>query len=88
MNIQDLAKKIRTTPEFADFREYLSMQIYELNSVSDLLPLTNEKAGELAKVRLLAIQKLEQILQPFIEFSEKREFTDEEIAAAKARRGL
>lgn len=88
MDIKDIAKRLRDKQEFIDFQEYVIGKIEDLDTVSDLGSLTNEKAGELAKVRLLARQKLEEILSPFIDFSEKREYTEEERKAAAQRRGL
>lgn len=87
-DIQQLAKNLRGKVDFQEFQEYVLDKVRELDTVSDLGTMSNEKAGEEAKVRLLAGTKLRKILTPFIDFAEKHEYTDEEIAEAAAKRGL
>lgn len=84
----ELIKKLKADRGFKIFQEYIIGKIAELNSVSGLDSMDNSKAGEEAKTRLKAKRKLEDILKPFIEFSEKRTPTDDEYNVAKNNAGL
>lgn len=86
--IKQLAKNLRDKQEFILFQEYVLLKVSELDTVDGLEEMSNEQAGETARARKLAISKIHEIFKPFIEFTEKHEYTKEEIAEAAARRGL
>lgn len=81
-------KKLKNDAQFQELFAYIVSQIEELDTVDNLLELSNLEAGEEAKVRAKAKQKLYEIMEPFIKFSEKKEPTAEEIETAKKRVGL
>jgi hypothetical protein len=85
---KDLIKQIKDSPYFEQLQEYINSKINELNSLDGLEGLSNEQAGEEAKARVLALNKLWEILKPFIEQREKREPTTEEIQKAKEKYGV
>lgn len=90
-DIELIAKGLRNKTEFLDFQEYILFKVDEL-SRNDKLPgflkLSHKRAGEVSQSRLIASEMLKEILSPFVNFREKREYTDEEIAEAASRRGL
>lgn len=86
--MQELAKTLNSIPQFAQFKEYIAGKIAELDSIEGLEGLSNEKAGEEAKARGIAMDKLYDIFSPFVVRPEKHEPTDEEIANVKKRVGL
>lgn len=67
---------------------YVSEQIEALDTVEGLEKMTNEEAGEEAKVRSKAKTRLMEILRPFLEFVERKEPTEAELKEARARYGL
>lgn len=83
-----IVEKLKDNPYFLELQQHILDKINELNSIDGLDGLTNEQAGEEVRARGKAIEKLEAILQPFLEFSEKREPTDEEIRRKKDQFGL
>lgn len=87
-HMDDLVKRLKDNPHFQELQQYIFSKIDELNSIEGLNGMTNEQAGEEARARAKAIEKLEDILRPFLEFAEKREPSEKEIEDAKRRRGL
>lgn len=81
-------KSLRDDPKFIFLKEYLFKMIDRLNSLDGLQGLSNKRAGEEAKARIKAAAKLKEILEPFVNFREKREITESEINLRKARFGL
>lgn len=63
-------KQLRKYPEWKQFREHMFQEIDSLNSVENLQELSNERAGEEAKVRNKAALKLYEIFEPFLLFEE------------------
>lgn len=63
-------------------------KIDELDTVRGLTSMTNEQAGEEAKIRSKTKDKLYEILRPFIDFKEKKEITEGEIKKAGEKFGL
>ena len=84
----ELIKKLKDDPYFIKFQAFMVSKIDELSDIEDLTKLTNQKAGETVRIRGMAITVLKEILQPFVDFSEKREPTAEEVQAAKDKAGL
>lgn len=85
---KELVKKLKNDSYFEQFQEFVISQIDKLNSIDDLKNLSSLEAGETVKARAIASSMLQEILKPFIDFTEKREPTEKEIKAAKARAGL
>lgn len=86
--MEDLVKYFRDNPRFLELQQYILTKIDELNTVDGLDGMTNEQAGEEVRARAKAIDKLEEILKPFLDFNEKREPTEDDIRKAKERAGL
>ena len=84
----ELIKRLLENEDFKIFLEHAGSKIDELNSVSGLQDLSNDRAGEEAKVRNLAVKKVTQILSPFLQFKEKAQVSEKELEAAKKRVGL
>lgn len=85
---KDLIKKLKDNPYFSEFQKFVILKVDELNSIGDLKNLTNKKAGETVRARAIASSTLQDILKPFVDFSEKREPTAKEVQAAKDKVGL
>lgn len=85
---QDITLYLLNNPEFKQYIEWVSGLMADLDSVGGVEGMTNEEAGEEVRVRSKALDKLEQILAPFIEYRTKREHTVEEFKQAKSNYGL
>lgn len=83
-----LIKSLKNDSAFQQFQDYAIDKVKELDSISDLNDLTNEQIGEEARARVLAINKLQAILAPFMDFREKQEVNKKEIAKKKRKFGL
>ena len=89
MNLSDeLIKKLKTDPSFAILQRYILSKINELNSLDGLEKMSNDRAGEEARARMKAANKLTEILSPFIDLTEKHETSDKEIQTAKEKVAL
>lgn len=86
--MDNIVKKLKNDSAFKAYMEYVFAKIDLLDSVEGLENYSNQTAGEEARVRLKAKQTLEKILEPFINFAEKKEPTVEEISEAKDKYGL
>ena len=84
----ELVKRLNENKDFIDFRDWLILEINKLDSVEGLDKMSNSDAGEEAKVRNKAKDKLLEILSPFINIREEREPSIEEVQKAKDKRGL
>lgn len=62
-----LIENIKASAVFEDWKNYIVSEIKDLNSVVGLDKLSNEAAGEEAKVRFKTVNKLKEILYPLIE---------------------
>lgn len=85
---RDLVKKLKDNPYFTEFQSYVVSEVNRLDSVEGLSTMKNEDAGEAVKIRAEAIAVLQSILQPFVNFNEKRKPTAKEIDVAKSKVGL
>jgi len=90
MNLsKKLIKQLKDDSSFQEFQEYILEVISDLDSVVGFdTKDDNEMLGEKLRARIIAKEKLYQILKPFIDFSEKREPTKEEKEKAKDKFGL
>jgi hypothetical protein len=86
--MEELAKKLRQNLDFKDFQKYLISKVDELNSLDGLAGMSNENAGEEAKARLLAADKVMDILRPFVDFREQRSPTPEDLERVKNKYGM
>jgi hypothetical protein len=86
--MEELIRKLKSNPDFVEFADYILGKIEEMDNVSGLGDMTNEQAGEEAKIRGKTKAKLLEILRPFIEFQEKKERTESEIKKAGGKYGL
>jgi hypothetical protein len=84
----ELIKKLKEYPAFAEFTEYMVAKIEEFDSTSGLDEMTNEQAGEEVRARSKARNKLYEILSPLVEPAEKKQPSKEQIGFAKAKFGL
>ena len=86
--MEELVKKLKSDSAFQEFTEYVISKIEELDTVVGLERMSNDEAGEEAKIRSRTRDKLYEILRPFIDFKEKREPTEKEIKKAQEKYGL
>jgi len=80
---EDLIRNLRNNSAFQQFQIYMLEKISELDSINGIKDMTNEHAGETVKARLMALNILEEILSPVLDFKEKRDHTIQEIQAKK-----
>lgn len=85
---KDFIKRLKSNSDFTEFQKFILSSIDELNSVQGLFNFSNESAGEEVKVRIKAIEKLKDILTPFINFGEKSQVTNEQIKKKEEKYGL
>jgi hypothetical protein len=85
---QEIIKKLKDDQTFIELKDWIIEKVSELDSLAGLGSMTNELAGEEAKVRAKTVVKLQQIFSPFIDFREKKEPTQEEIKTAETKYGL
>lgn len=85
---EDAIKRLQQDTDFMAFQEFIVSEIEKLDSVENLGKLSNEQAGEEAKVRAKAREKLYDILAPFLNQRSKKEPTTAELQKAKDKFGL
>lgn len=83
----NLIKRLNQIPDFNIFKEWLAMQIIDLDSVGGIGQMTNEQAGEEVRIRAKAKEKLEQILSKF-DINEAKEPSIDQVQRAKDKAGL
>lgn len=86
--MEDYINKLKDNPSFLQFEEFVVEKIQELDSVAGLEKMTNESAGEEAKIRAKCKNKLLEILSPFINYQEKKKPTEEQVNKAKSKYNL
>lgn len=86
--MDDLVLKLRDNPNFKGFQLFILEKLEELDTVSGLSQLSDEQAGQEAKVRDLAKKKLIEILSPFVDFREKKGPSPKELEKAQKKFGL
>ena len=82
-----LIKKLNNNLDFQIFKRWLVQQIITLDSVDDLEEMSNEKAGEEAKIRSKTKATINKILAEFI-LPEPKEPSIERLQKAKNKGGL
>ena len=85
----DFIKKLKKDTNFQEFLGYIVETIGKLDSLGGFdTNVKNEQLGEQLRARIIARDKLHEILRPFISFSEKKEPTKEQINKKKEEYGL
>jgi len=85
----ELIKKLKKDTDFQLFQDYIIEVIGELDSLGNFdIKVKNEQLGEQVRARVIARDKLHEILRPFIDFKEKKEPTKEQLEATKKKFGL
>lgn len=85
---ESLVKKIKESPFYTEFLEYIYSQIYKLNSIKGIDKKSNLEVGEIVKARAVAMEILEDILSPFINITDKKKPTEDDIKKRKEEFGL
>lgn len=83
--MKELIDKLKQNPDFLKFEEWAVSEIEKLDSVSGLDQMSNKRAGEEAKVRILAKNKIIAILAPFINYSSKKAISEDQKKEAADR---
>ena len=85
----DLIKKLKKDSDFQEFLSYVVETITSLDSIGGFdTNVKNDQLGEQLRARIIAKDKLYEILRPFIDYAEKQEPTKEQIEKRKAQFGL
>ena len=90
MNLSsDFIKKLKKNTDFQEFLDYIIETIEQLDSLDRFdTKVNNEQLGEQLRSRVVAKDKLHEILRPFINFTEKQEPSKERVNKAKEKYGL
>jgi len=90
MNLSNnLIKKLKKDTDFQVFLDYILERLEALDSVDGFdTKVNNDQLGEQLRARIIARDKLYEILRPLIDYSEKKEPTKEQIEKRKAQFGL
>lgn len=90
MNLSnDFIKKLKKDTDFQEFLGYIVEAIEQLDSLGGFdTKVKNEQLGEQLRARVIARDKLHEILRPFINFTEKQEASKEQINKTKEKYGL
>lgn len=81
--MKELIEKLKNSPDFIQFEKWVIGEVNKLDTVEDLEGMSDKRAGQEAKIRSLSKNKLIQILTPFINFSEKKAVSEEQLKEAK-----
>lgn len=84
----DIVRQLLNDSAFSEYIEWVTGLMADLDSVGGLEKLTNEEAGEAVRVRAKALEKLQEMLAPFIEYRTKKVPTLEEFTKVKSNYGL
>lgn len=84
----ELIKKLQEYPPFQEFQQLIVTIIEKADTVEGVGNLSNERAGEEAKLRLMLKDALHKILDPFLTVTQKRVPTEKEMEKTKERFGL
>lgn len=85
----DFIKRLKKDTDFQEFLSYIVEMIDSLDSIGNFdTKVNNEQLGEQLRARVIARDKLYEILRPFVDFVEKKEPTKEQIEKRKAQVGL
>ena len=84
----NVIKDLKENLSFREFQKYIVEQVDALNTLNGLDHLSNDLAGEEAKIRSKAVDVLISILSPIVTFTPKTKPTDEDIKAREREFGL
>lgn len=86
---KDFVKKLKKDSNFQIFQDYIVEVINSLDSLGGFnTEKDNDLLGEEVRARVIARDKLYEILRPFVTFKEKKLPTQEEVKKTKERFGL
>ena len=81
--MQTYIDRLKDNPDFLEYEKFVISEIEKLDTVKGLNKLSNKDAGEECKVRERTSEMLLEILKPFIETSEKKVASEDQIKEAK-----
>ena len=85
----ELIKKLKKDSNFQEFQEFIVETINELDSLGGFdTKVKNEQLGEQLRSRVIARDKLYEILRPLINFQEKKEPTESQKKEVGEKYGL
>jgi hypothetical protein len=84
----NVIKDLKENLSFREFQKYIVEQVDTLNTLNGLDQMSNDLAGEEAKVRSKAVKILISILRPIVTFNPKTKPTADEIRAREREYGL
>lgn len=85
----DLIKKLKKDSDFKEFQNYILEEISKLDSLGVFdITASNEQLGAQVRARIIARDKLYEILKPVVDFQEKKEPTKEQIEKTEEKYGL
>lgn len=84
----ELIVRLQNNADFLKYKEFVFQKINELNSVDGLDQMSNEDAGEEAKIRYKTLSKLLELVDPIFRFGEKKQRSDSEVKKAEKAHGL
>jgi len=86
---KELVKKLKDDSNFQIFQEYIIEVVNSLESLSGYdTEKDNQQLGEELRARVIARDKLYEILRPFVTFNEKKMPSVKEVQKIKKRFGL
>lgn len=88
--MDDLVKKLRDNPAFREFQNYAMQQMNDLDSLGkiDCSGMSNSQIGETVRARRVARDTILMIFSPFLDFTERKEPSEEDVKNAKMKFGL
>ena len=84
----DTVKNLKNSPAFVVFQDHILEKMSELDSIQGFDEMSNKEAGETSRVNATALKVLVKILDPVLNFQEKKEVTKEQIQEKKDKAGL
>lgn len=84
----EVIKTLKENPSFNAFQEYFLDKARELDTTIGLDELSNDLAGEEAKVRLKTSQFIRELFAPIVKYEEPQKPTEEDIKQREKELGL
>ncbi len=84
----DAIKRLKNDNDFQQFVKYAMRRVKTLNNLKGLDELSNERAGEEAKIRRQCIDTMTVMMEPFLQETQKKEQSVEDVKRAKKRAGI
>lgn len=80
---EKLIRHLKNDAHFAEYVDYVFYCIDKLDTIDGLAAMNNETAGQEARIRAFAKERLLDTLQPIITYEEKKETSEEELQRIK-----